>query len=155
MTVGFAKTPFQPSYLKARGWDDGWFHENQPFSYMRVGTRLVFCRFLVQTNRLELGWLIVGQVRAGVSATCCCIVSGWDVSAICHQMRTYMDAFLPVRRAGTNGTLVYLGINNALNLKPFDFFVSDQPSPRFHQQRGPTYFLRTYVWLPFSCIKSD
>ena len=34
---------------------------------------------------------------------------------------------------------------NILNLKPFDFFVSDGPSPRFHQQRRPTYFLRTYV----------
>ena len=34
---------------------------------------------------------------------------------------------------------------NILNLKPFDSFVSDDPSPRFHQQRRPTYFLRTYV----------
>ena len=34
---------------------------------------------------------------------------------------------------------------NILNLKPFDFFVSDDPPPRFHQQRRPTYFLRTYV----------
>ena len=32
-------------------------------------------------------------------------------------------------------------------------FVSDDPSPRFRQQRRPTYFLRTYVRLPFSCIK--
>ena len=32
---------------------------------MRVGTRLVSCRFFAQTNRLELGWLIVGQVREG------------------------------------------------------------------------------------------
>ena len=53
-------TPFQPLYLKAHGWNDGWFHENQPFSYMRVGTRLVSCRFFAQTNRLESGWLIVG-----------------------------------------------------------------------------------------------
>ena len=30
---------------------------------MRVGTRLVSFRFFAQTNRLELGWLIVGQVR--------------------------------------------------------------------------------------------
>ena len=34
---------------------------------------------------------------------------------------------------------------NILNLKPFDFFLSNEPSPRFHQQRRPTYFLRTYV----------
>ena len=27
---------------------------------------------------------------------------------------------------------------NILNLKPFDFFVPDKPSPRFHQQRRPT-----------------
>ena len=33
---------------------------------MRVGTRLVSCRFFAQTNRLELGWLIVGQVREGM-----------------------------------------------------------------------------------------
>ena len=33
---------------------------------------------------------------------------------------------------------------NILNLKPFYFFVSDNPSPRFHQQRTPIYFLRTY-----------
>ena len=32
-----------------------------------------------------------------------------------------------------------------LNLKPFDFSVSDDPSPRFHQERRPTYVLRTYV----------
>ena len=32
---------------------------------MRVGTRLVSCQFFAQTNRLELGWLIVGQVREG------------------------------------------------------------------------------------------
>ena len=33
--------------------------------------------------------------------------------------------------------------------------VLDDPSPRFHQQRRPTYFLRTHVWLTFSCMKSD
>ena len=44
---------------------------------------------------------------------------------------------------------------NILNLKPFDFFVSDDLPPRFRQQRRPTYFLRTYVRLPFSCVKSD
>ena len=60
-------TPFQPSYLKAHGWNDRRSHENQPFSYMRVGTRLVSCRFFAQTNRLELGRLIVGQVREGNS----------------------------------------------------------------------------------------
>ena len=32
---------------------------------MRVGTRLVSCQFFAQTNQLELGWLIVGQVREG------------------------------------------------------------------------------------------
>ena len=64
MTVDLEKpTPFQPLYLKAHGWNDGWFHKNQPFSYMRVGTWLVSCRFFAQTNRLESGWLIVGQVR--------------------------------------------------------------------------------------------
>ena len=30
-----------------------------------------------------------------------------------------------------------------LNLKLFDYFVSDDPSPRFHQQLRLTYFLRT------------
>ena len=34
---------------------------------------------------------------------------------------------------------------NILNLKTFDFFVSDDPSLRFHQQRRPTNFLRSYV----------
>ena len=29
---------------------------------------------------------------------------------------------------------------NILNLKPFDFLVSHDPSPRFHQQRRPTFF---------------
>ena len=36
---------------------------------MRVGTRLVSCRFFAQTNRLELGWLIVGQVREGTEGS--------------------------------------------------------------------------------------
>ena len=58
-------TLFQPSYLKAHGWNDDWFHENQLFSYMRVRTRLVSCRFFAQTNRLELGRLMVAQVREG------------------------------------------------------------------------------------------
>ena len=43
---------------------------------------------------------------------------------------------------------------NILNLKPFDFFVSDNPSPRFHQQRTPICFLETYDSPPFSSIKS-
>ena len=43
---------------------------------------------------------------------------------------------------------------NILNLKRFDFFVSDNPSPRFHQQRTPVYFLRTYDSPPFPSIKS-
>ena len=45
---------------------------------------------------------------------------------------------------------------NIVNLKPFDFFVSDDPSPRFQiSSTAPTYCLRTYVRLPFPCIKSD
>ena len=69
----------------AYSWNEGWFCKNQPrsnlrilkhmvgmtvglrkptvtrwWSYMRVGTRLVSCRFFAQTNRLELDWLIVG-----------------------------------------------------------------------------------------------
>ena len=28
-------TPFQPSYLKAHGWNDGWFRGNQPRSNLR------------------------------------------------------------------------------------------------------------------------
>ena len=43
---------------------------------------------------------------------------------------------------------------NILNLKPFDVFVPDNPSPRFHQQRTPIYFLRTYDSPPFSSLKS-
>ena len=27
----------------------------------------------------------------------------------------------------------------------FDFFVLNDVSPRFHEQRRPTYFLKTYV----------
>ena len=35
---------------------------------------------------------------------------------------------------------------NILNLKPFDFIVSNDPSPRFHKPaHKSTYFLRTYV----------
>ena len=55
------------------------------------------------------GWHSTPRHVVSMSATCCYNVSGRDVSAICHQMRTYMSAFLPVRRAGTNGTFVYLG----------------------------------------------
>ena len=43
---------------------------------------------------------------------------------------------------------------NILNLKPFDFFVSDNPFPKFHQQHTPIYFLRTYDSPTFSSIKS-
>ena len=32
-----------------------------------------------------------------------------------------------------------------LDLKPFVFFVADDPCPRFHQQSRPTYFLRAYI----------
>ena len=88
-------TDFQPSYRKADGWFcENQPRSNlrilkhmvgilewrlvlrKPtvtrwWSYMRVGSsyphiaRLVSCRFFAQTNRLELGWLIVGQVRGG------------------------------------------------------------------------------------------
>ena len=37
--------------------------------------------------------------------------------------------------------------NVILNLKLFDFFVLDGPSPRFHPQRRHTYFLRSSVYL--------
>ena len=29
-------TPFQPSYLNAHGWNDGWFCEDQPRSNLRI-----------------------------------------------------------------------------------------------------------------------
>ena len=39
---------------------------------------------------------------------------------------------------------------NILNLKPFNFFLLDNSSPRFHKQRTPIYFLRTYDSPPLS-----
>ena len=41
--------------------------------------------------------------------------------------------------------MIYAIAINVLNLRPFAFFVVDDPSPRFHQQCKPTNFLRTYV----------
>ena len=41
-----------------------------------------------------------------------------------------------------------------LDLKLFNFFFSDPPFSRFLQQRGPIYFLRSWLWLTFLCIKS-
>ena len=35
---------------------------------MKDETRVVSCRFFAQTNRLELSWLIVGQVREGYAS---------------------------------------------------------------------------------------
>ena len=46
-------TPFQPSYLKAHGWNDGWFCENQPRSNLRIlkPTVVMTVRF-AKTNRV-------------------------------------------------------------------------------------------------------
>ena len=51
-------TPFQPSYLKAHGWNDGWFCENQRRSNLRILKHMVGMTVgLTKTNRFQLSYM--------------------------------------------------------------------------------------------------
>ena len=68
-------TAFQPSYLKAQGWNDGWIDENQPFSNPHtwaatVGLTVGFAKnnrvptFVYLSRRLEWRLICENQLRS-------------------------------------------------------------------------------------------
>ena len=95
-------------------------------------------------------WKYVGYQYWSIVGNRCCTNAGTSLSfrLSVDSRKLVSNVWSTLVRLLTSAWVISEPCNKRV-LTAFEVFILDDPSPRFHQQRRHTYFLRSHVYLLF------